>query len=68
VGKFPAIFFTPQLTKLNSKKSEKQDQPRNDHNTISAKPHFNKLLSPTPFLKEFNSFCKEIVNSGDVTG
>jgi hypothetical protein len=64
VGQFPAIFFPPQLTKSKSKK--KMDQPRTDHSTISAKPHFNALLPPTIYLKEFDSFCKEIANSGNV--
>jgi hypothetical protein len=64
VGKFRTI-FSPTLTKLF--KPEKQDQPRTDHSTISAKPHFNALLLPTPFCKECDSFCKEIANSGNFT-
>jgi hypothetical protein len=66
VGKFPAIFF-PVLTKSNNnKKTEKWDQPRTNHGTIFVKPHFNASLSPAPFCKEFDSFCKEIINSGNV--
>jgi hypothetical protein len=68
VGKFPAIIFFPPTThKIKEQKiPEKWDQPRTDHSTISAKPHFNALLPPTPFLKVFDSFCKEIADSGNV--
>ncbi len=66
---FPTIVFLlfsgSQIEQ--QKKSEIRDQPRTDHSTISAKPHFNALLPPAPFHKECNSFCKEIANSGNVT-
>jgi hypothetical protein len=68
VGKFSPLFsFFPRDHKIKQqKKTEKRDRPRTDHSTISAKPHFVTLLPPTPFCKEFDSFCKEITNSGDI--
>jgi hypothetical protein len=66
VGKFPPLFF-PTTHKIEQRiKPEKWDRPRTDHSTISAKPHFNESLSLAPFLKEFDSFCKDIANSGNV--
>jgi hypothetical protein len=66
VGNFPPFFPTTHKIE-QQKKAEKWDGPRTDHSTISAKPHFNELLLPAPFLKEFDSFCKDIANSGGVT-
>jgi hypothetical protein len=63
---FPFFFPTTRHKIEQQKKTEKRDGPRTDHSTISAKPHFNESLSPAPFLKEFDSFCKDIANSGNV--
>jgi hypothetical protein len=60
-------FFSTTHKIQQQKKTEKRDGPRTDQSTISAKPHFNELLLPTPFLKELNSFCKDIANSGNIT-
>jgi hypothetical protein len=69
VGKFPPPFFFPSAHKIKQqKKPEKRDGPWTDHSTISAKPHFDASLLPAPFCKkEFNSLCKEIANSGNIT-
>ena len=64
---FPPFFF-PTTHKIEQrKKSEKRDGPRTDHSTISAKPDFNESLPPSPFFKEFDSFYKNVADSGDVT-
>jgi hypothetical protein len=67
VGKSPPPFFPPRAHKIEQqKKTEKSDQPQTDHSTISAKPHFDASLLPAPFRKEFNSFCQEIADSGNI--
>jgi hypothetical protein len=68
VGNCPPFCFPPTTHKIEQrKKTEKRDGPLTDHSTISAKPYFNKLHLPAPFLKEFDSFYKDIANFGNVT-
>jgi hypothetical protein len=54
---------------LNNEKKQKKgtNHARANHRTISAKPYFNASLPPAPFRKEYNSFFKEIADSGGVT-
>ncbi len=67
MGNFPPLLYSAQLTKLNRKKKQKNGT---DHGLTTApfppNPIFNKSLSAAPFLKEFNSFCKNISDSGNV--
>jgi hypothetical protein len=67
VGNFPPPFFSTTHKIEQQKKTEKRNIPQTDHSTISAKPHFNESLSPAPFLKKIDFFCKDIADSGNVT-
>jgi hypothetical protein len=66
VGKFSPFFSLPRTHKIKQKKTEEQDGSWTDHSIISAKPHVDASLRPSPFRKEFDSFCKEIANSGSI--
>jgi hypothetical protein len=65
VGKSPPLFSRTHKSK-QQKKPEKWDQSQTDHSTISAKCHFDASLLPALLRKEFDSFCKEITDSGNV--
>ncbi len=65
VGNFPPFF--PTTHKITQQKIQKN---RTDQVVTTApflpNPIFNESLLAAPFLKEFDSFCKDITDSGKV--
>jgi hypothetical protein len=69
VGKLPAIISPPTTQKIEQQK--KQKNWTNQGLTTAPLPpnpiSMHCSRPPAPFLKKFDSFCKEITDSGNVT-